>query len=68
VLELLEARATDCFALAQQPRPKITSWACPRVDHILLNTRAAMKWQVQRAAAYSSTASDHLPLLCWLRG
>ena len=67
VLELLEARAIDCFALAQQPRPKISCWACSRVDHILLNTRAAMKWQVQRAAVYYSTASDHLPLICWMR-
>ncbi len=67
VLELFEARATDCFALAQQPCPKISCWACSRVDHLLLNTRAAMAWKVQRAAVYYTLASDHLPVICWMR-
>ena len=66
-LELLEQHATDCFALAQQQRPKISCWACTRVDHILLNTRAAHAWRVQRAASYYTLASDHLPVVCWLR-
>ena len=66
VLELFETRSTDCFALAQQPRPKISCWACSRVDHVLLSTRAALAWNVQRAAVYYTMASDHLPVVCWM--
>jgi endonuclease/exonuclease/phosphatase family metal-dependent hydrolase len=66
-LEKLEQKVTDCFALAQQARPKISCWACTRVDHILLNTHAAHAWRVQRAAMYHTMASDHLPVICWMR-
>ena len=66
-LELLEMHAIDSFALAQQPRPKISCWSCRRVDHIVVNTPAAMRWRILHSAMYYSLASDHLPVVCWMR-
>jgi endonuclease/exonuclease/phosphatase family metal-dependent hydrolase len=67
-LELLEEQlAIDSFALAQASRPKISCWSCRRVDHILLSTQAALQWRVAHSAVYYTLASDHLPIICWLR-
>lgn len=66
-LELLETHAIDSFALAQQPRPKISCWSCRRVDHIVVNTQAAMRGRILHSAVYYTLASDHLPVVCWMQ-
>lgn len=68
VLELLEEQlAMDSFALARLPRPKISCWSCRRVDHILSSTQAALQQAVTHSAVYYTLASDHLPVICWMR-
>jgi endonuclease/exonuclease/phosphatase family metal-dependent hydrolase len=68
VLEQVEAQlAIDSFALAQAARPKISCWSCRRVDHILLSTQAALQWRVDSSVVYYTLASDHLPIVCWMR-
>jgi endonuclease/exonuclease/phosphatase family metal-dependent hydrolase len=66
-LERLETLAVDSFELAAQPRPKISCWACRRVDHILFSRPTGhCNWTVQHSAVHYTQASDHLPIVCWI--
>jgi len=64
ILSSLESLMADSFDLAARPRPKISCWACRRVDHVMFS--AASVWNVIDSAVFYTAASDHLPIVCWI--